>query len=121
MLKIFQSILNLILQSFIDKIAVIVKIRLLLILVQLVAGIRLFVIYVTLAIVSAVMCAISLFIGITNMIQQYTNSGHFTYNGLMIFCSIVFVFTLLLFLILISEKFWLKALKIDQMINDVRR
>lgn len=116
MLKIFQ----LIFKSLFDQINKGVKIHLLIILVRFVAGIRIFVFFATLIIVSAIMSAISLFAGLLNIIQQHSISGQVIFNGYLIFSSVVFVFSLFLFLTLMCENIWLKIMKIDHLIKDIR-
>ncbi|MBF0298144.1 MAG: hypothetical protein HQK51_05455 [Oligoflexia bacterium] len=113
MLNIFKSLFKLLYHQINQGI----KKRMLIVFLKLIVGIRLFIIFSTVIIVSAIMSAISLFAGITNVIQQYSASGYVVFDYFLIFSSIVFVFSLLLFFVLTSERTWLKILKIDQMIK----
>jgi len=66
-------------------------------------------------IVSAMMFCISGFVGIAYVIHQYKISGIVAFDGLLIFCSIIFVISLLIFLKLMCKKHWIKVLRIDRL------
>ncbi len=82
-------------------------------LLKLVNGLRVLMIFVVVVIMSAMMCCVSGFAGIAYMIYQYKISGGIIFDGLLIFCSITFVISLLIFLKLMCKKYWIKVLKID--------
>ena len=115
MLKLFQSLISL----FFNQINKDIKIHGLIILVKLLKRIRIFFIFLTLIIVSAIMSALTLFVSIANIIKQQSTSAHVSFDGLLIFSSTVFIFSLLSFLFLIHESSWFKILEIDQIIKNI--
>ena len=105
------------LKSFISQITVGIKISLLSILIKIVGGIRMFVLFMALVIMSLMMSAISLFTGIAYAIHKYISSGQVTFDGLLIFCTLAFVIFFLTFSMLMCERLWLKGLKLDEMVK----
>lgn len=66
-------------------------------------------------IVSAILCALSAFFGLTYLIYQYQTNLCVRYDGVLIFFSITFLINLLIFLRLMQKKYWIKALFIDEL------
>jgi hypothetical protein len=80
-----------------------------------VTGLRMLTLFIVAVIISAMMSCISAFAGIAYVIYQYKISGNVVFDGLLIFCSIVFVISLMIFLKLMCKRSWIKALKIDRL------
>ncbi|MCX6112730.1 MAG: hypothetical protein NTY22_05545 [Proteobacteria bacterium] len=102
--------------SFIDQITLGIKVRLLTILLKIISGLRILILLMVAVIVSAIMSMISAFVGIMYAIHQYVTNGHIVFDGVIIFCIVVFAIFLFIFLMLMCEKRWIKMLKIDRMI-----
>lgn len=66
-------------------------------------------------IVSAMLCVLSVFSGIAYLIYQYQSSSCITYDGILIFFSASFIVSLLIFLKLLSKKYWMKNLFIAEL------
>ena len=66
-------------------------------------------------IISAMMCCVSAFSGIFYLLYQNKINGNFVFDGVLIFCSIIFVISLLIFLMLMCKKYWIKVLRIDRL------
>ena len=79
---------------------------------RLMSGLRTLTLVFVCTIVSAMMCCVSLFTGIIYMIYQYKTYGAITFDGILIFCSVVSLISLLMFLKLMCKKCWEKALRV---------
>jgi len=84
-------------------------------LLQMVTGLRMLALFIVAVIISAMMSCISAFAGILYLIYQYKINGNVVFDDVLIFCSIVFVISLLVFLKLMCKKCWIKALGIDRL------
>jgi hypothetical protein len=82
-------------------------------LVYLASGLRMLALFIVAVIVSAMMSCVSAFAGIFYAIYQYKITGSIVFDGLLIFCSIVFVISLLMFLKLMCKRCWIRTLSID--------
>ena len=66
--------------------------------------------FVVAVIISAMMCCVSIFAGIAYLICQHNISGNFIFDGFLIFCSIVFAISLLVFLKLMCKRNFIRIL-----------
>lgn len=77
---------------------------------KMVSGLRMFTLFIVAIIVSAMMCCVSGFAGIAYAIYQHKISGNVVLDGLLIFFSIIFIISLLIFLKLMCKRRWTNAL-----------
>lgn len=82
--------------------------------VDLIYGLRFLMFFIVSVILSATLSLISCFLGIIYAIQQYQSNMNIVFDGILIFYTISFVFGFLIFIRLMSKKFWLKNLFIDE-------
>jgi hypothetical protein len=80
-------------------------------------GLRKLVLFVVMVFVSAMMCCFSVFAGVAYLICQYKIGGSFVFDGFVIFCSIVFIVSLMIFLKLMCKKYWRHLLRVESLYN----